>query len=144
MGNMKFKSQICTTKEQSSWLLRLGLKKETADCHWCYHSVTATWYAVTHPYDGIGDWLPAWSLHRLIDMLPHVITGLVISADDKEINMFCYLKITKAEISYWYYNEDGIVECYERFGGNDLYKNVIDIIEFLISENLFEKDYLVQ
>ena len=28
---MEFKSQICTTKEQSERLLALGLKKETAD-----------------------------------------------------------------------------------------------------------------
>ena len=32
---MRFKSQICTTREQSERLLALGLKKETADCyHW--------------------------------------------------------------------------------------------------------------
>jgi hypothetical protein len=31
---MEFKSQICTTKEQSEKLLALGLKKETADCQY--------------------------------------------------------------------------------------------------------------
>ena len=31
---MKFTSQICTTKEQSEQLVALGLKKETADCHY--------------------------------------------------------------------------------------------------------------
>ena len=30
---MKFNSQICTTREQSERLIALGLKKETADCH---------------------------------------------------------------------------------------------------------------
>lgn len=33
--NFNFKSQICTTREQSERLIALGLKKETADC--CYY-----------------------------------------------------------------------------------------------------------
>lgn len=33
---MEFKSQICTTREQSERLLALGLKKETADMVYCY------------------------------------------------------------------------------------------------------------
>lgn len=133
---MEFKSQVYTTLEQSKRLVALGLKKETSDC--CHYYVAG----VTDEEIPEDVNHPAWSLHRLIDMLPHVITGLVISADGKEIDMFCYLKITKVEISYWYYNEDGMVECYERFGGGDLYKNVIDIIEFLISENMLDKQYI--
>ena len=66
---MKFNSQICTTREQSERLLSLGLKKETADCHWAYHSITATRYIVAHPCDGVGECIPAWSLHRLIEMV---------------------------------------------------------------------------
>lgn len=66
---MKLNSQICTTREQSERLLSLGLKKETADCHWAYHSVTATRYIVAHPCDGVGECIPAWSLHRLIEMV---------------------------------------------------------------------------
>ena len=65
---MKFNSQICTTREQSERLIALGLKKETADCHWAYHSVTATRYVVAHPCDGVGECIPAWSLHRLIEL----------------------------------------------------------------------------
>ena len=64
-----FKSQICTTREQSERLLALGLKKETADMHWAFHSVTATRYMVAHPCDGVGECIPAWSLHRLIEMI---------------------------------------------------------------------------
>ena len=33
MDDFNFKSQICTTREQSERLLALGLKKETADMH---------------------------------------------------------------------------------------------------------------
>lgn len=32
----EFKSQICTTVEQSERLLGLGLKRETADLHYCW------------------------------------------------------------------------------------------------------------
>ena len=75
---MRFTSQICTTREQSERLLALGLKKETADCNimltirgcicksgfdmqlyrdYCFR------YGTDHNYQ------PAWSLHRLIEML---------------------------------------------------------------------------
>lgn len=64
---MKFNSQICTTKEQSERLLALGLKKETADCHfegrknryeeWEVAVMGGCYYS----YD-----FPAWSLHRLM------------------------------------------------------------------------------
>ena len=34
MNELKFKSQVCTTVEQSKKLLELGLKPDTADCHY--------------------------------------------------------------------------------------------------------------
>ena len=63
---MKFNSQICTTREQSERLLSLGLKKETADM-WYPH------FAKTCPLPLVdeilaSDDLPAWSLHRLIEI----------------------------------------------------------------------------
>ncbi|MBO7211850.1 MAG: hypothetical protein J6V44_12705 [Methanobrevibacter sp.] len=69
MKNFEFKSQICTTKEQSERLLALGLKKETADC--------ALFLNGNNEFEQLskfGNWeryanmLPAWSLHRLIEM----------------------------------------------------------------------------
>lgn len=69
MSEFNFKSQICTSREQSERLLALGLKKEAADMHWAYHSVTATRYIVAHPCDGVGECISAWSLHRLIEMI---------------------------------------------------------------------------
>ena len=90
MEKIEFKSQICTTREQSERLLALGLKRETADMHWCYHSVTATSYVVTHPYDGIGDWLPAWSLHRLLILLDKSdIVGTGVYINDMNVEE-CY------------------------------------------------------
>ena len=73
---MKFNSQICTTREQSKRLLALGLKKETADMRYyaLYISTVDKWYNKEYPevlYDGerINNHdIPAWSLHRLIEM----------------------------------------------------------------------------
>lgn len=68
---MKFKSQICTTIEQSKRLLELGLKPETADMH---HFKQSGEFSVhlgffIDSYQYIPNWYqPAWSLHRLIEM----------------------------------------------------------------------------
>ena len=65
-----FKSQICTTREQSERLLALGLKKETADM--CHRTNGMGIYFITalNPLDNPND-IPAWSLGRLIEMVAH-------------------------------------------------------------------------
>jgi hypothetical protein len=85
--DFNFTSQICTSRDQSERLLALGLKKETADMHY-YHTVdfegNEVWYPSIIPYvnvvlasDFVGETeiclenntIPAWSLHRLIEIL---------------------------------------------------------------------------
>jgi hypothetical protein len=77
---MNFKSQIATSRVQSERLLSLGLKKETADMMWWSHTVD--WCGIINEIErqwhlGIGyaepldvrmERIPAWSLHRLIEM----------------------------------------------------------------------------
>lgn len=73
MNELKFNSQVCTTKEQSQHLLELGLKPKTADM---YHT---TFYRDNVGYEIIqvrneklpllSQEIPAWSLHRLIEIL---------------------------------------------------------------------------
>lgn len=49
---MNFKSQICTTREQSERLTALGLKKETADMVWHFtnsRSLAIQWELNPHP-----------------------------------------------------------------------------------------------
>lgn len=65
MKNFEFKSQICTTVEQSKRLLELGLKKDTADM--CLEYSAGKYYPKTHRIYGILN-IPAWSLHRLLMM----------------------------------------------------------------------------
>lgn len=68
---MEFKSQICTTREQSERLLSLGLKRETADCvlipscNWDGTDVIRV--GALHLECKLS--IPAWSMHRLIELL---------------------------------------------------------------------------
>lgn len=72
---MNFKSQICTTKEQSERLLALGLKKVTADCvvtsigskDRLIHTEEPIYVMESLNSKRIPNY-PAWSLHRLIEM----------------------------------------------------------------------------
>lgn len=88
MKTFEFKSQICTTKEQSERLLALGLKKETADMYitnmsWNKPDYIDDWQICSISYcDEISflesngfqlekvAWsiIPAWSLHRLLQI----------------------------------------------------------------------------
>lgn len=69
---MKFNSQIATSRSQSERLLSLDLKKETADMvhynragAWRLSPIEEVWDMKAFSEYGI----PAWSLHRLVEML---------------------------------------------------------------------------
>ena len=111
---MEFKSQICTTREQSERLLALGLKKETADCalHYDYVGIDGVVhhmaYEIGHKCCGI----PAWSLHRLMEI---AYTGDILG---------CVA-----------------LNFHERYIGA-YYEQVIKVIEYLIRIKEFNTDYL--
>lgn len=83
MGTMKeFKTQICTTIEQSKRLLDLGLKPETADCTWAIINgepvafigqtkINCSKITINGNEEAKREIIhyPAWSLHRLLCML---------------------------------------------------------------------------
>ena len=71
MSEFNFKSQICTTREQSERLLSLGLKKETADMVLVPSSRHdgSDVIRVRKSYLMEEDAIHAWSLHRLIEMI---------------------------------------------------------------------------
>ena len=62
-----FKSQICTNRFQSERLLSLGLKKETADIEICCLDGEIR-FLEEEDYQDTGITIPAWSLHRLLEM----------------------------------------------------------------------------
>ena len=80
MSEFNFKSQICTSREQSERLLALGLKKETADMCWLNHALTEDyddWRSEPIYKDWEGwqkDGIPAWSLGRLIEIVCNGMT----------------------------------------------------------------------
>ena len=117
---MEFHSQICTTREQSERLLALGLKKETAD----------------FPVWGTEGLLyMAWSLHRLIEMMPNEI---------HKYDSWASLSVNKDYVQYEYYDIDyNHGTCLEHFNDGNIYDNICDAYEWLIKEGYFNKEYLV-
>ena len=74
---MEFNSQVCTTREQSDRLLKLGIKAETADMTltsvnkfaYDFPYVTSLRFFITNKGTKFSDIEPAWSLDRLIEMI---------------------------------------------------------------------------
>jgi hypothetical protein len=119
---MNFTSQICTTEEQSKRLLALGLRPETADMSISTRSFdtdNGIKYSLI-PYSEckyriMYNVIPAWSLHRLLCLLP---TEYI------------------ADIDFQHIMQDFV------FRSKDMYDEVIRCIETLIKEGYFYKEYL--
>lgn len=112
---MDFRSQICTSREQSERLLALGLKKETADIvHYFSQSLAQDWTIITLA-DGEtaryiqGLEIPAWSLHRLWELAN--IKHIILDSED-EIAVLYDEVIMKIEqfIKDGYFNKEYLQE----------------------------------
>ena len=133
-----FNSQICTSRSQSERLLALGLKKETADCHYGYSD--GKWkmdegcnsIACENLYPKY--YIPAWSLHRLLSLLPDYI----VVNSSSGLNSNFYLNIRDGFVSY----KDNRGFSYGSTSGN-MYDAITRMISFLINEGYFNKEYLV-
>ena len=71
---------------------------------------------------------PAWSLHRIMSMLPRCVDGgyhLAMSYDHIEY------RTTYDDVTTWWR------------GGGNLYDMIIETLEWLIKEGYFNKEYLV-
>lgn len=132
-----FNSQICTSREQSERLLALGLKKETADMKWlgCSDENGDIYYMLSDvPHHFRSTDIPAWSLHRLIEMMPN---GLEMQDEEGETWEYLF-HLSHVEVVYDVY-------LYERRFSEmaNIYDNLISCIEWLIKEGYFNKEYLV-
>lgn len=131
-ANLKFNSAICTSREQSERLIALGLKKETADCIWCEVRTLSKdnpiqWHLLPEYIDKYDEkHIPAWSLHRLIEMCPLIP------------NPARFLAVTSFKTVYVRMNDEMDVS----YAGKGTYNNLINCIEWLIKEGYFNKDYL--
>lgn len=139
----KFNSQICTTRDQSERLLALGLKKETADCHYEGRKNRYEEWEVSVIGGCYYRWdYPAWSLHRLIEMIPDKIAYPTIYDSAP-------LRISKNSMYYLHrffdkYGEEDFstVGDNEAIGSHNVYDYAVSVIGFLIKEGHFNKEYL--
>ena len=132
--NMEFNSQICTTRSQSEALLKLGLKKETADCMYSvmtkeyngrcileedrqYHLCLFYQEEVQSVGFEAYEHIPAWSLHRLLCLIP------------KEINIDGFKFPLRSDVIMRLEDVDF------------MYERLIGIIERVIKEGYFNKEY---
>ena len=155
-----FNSQICTDRVQSERLLALGFKIETADCyHWQetdrYGDGNGKWHCEilseynkdhneylynVYGVDGSdeGFFIPAWSLHRLIEIMPKCVRAHSSEDDSSSLHpyvpKFDYLGVTIENI------DEILAEFYQH---TDLFDNIIDCIDRLIKEGYFDKEYLI-
>lgn len=144
---MNFNTQICTTREQSERLLALGLKKETADCRWVGLVKDArgadiperkqVWSVRASESEGAMScsfmrysFIPAWSLHRLMIMMPVFVKGKegYLVCTYSRYSMFVANHITKENLVF-----DGF---------DDLFDNIISSIDWMIDNQYFPTEYL--
>ena len=125
-----FNSAICTSKAQSERLLALGLKKETADMYLqsVLNDVWSPFIPIAFPYSSVPEtimtsdvWktIPAWSLHRLIEMTKLKVTPFLYGV----------------EISHPQWERAFVRRA-------NVWDNLCDCIEWLIKEGYFNKEYL--
>ena len=139
MSEFNFNSQVCTSKIQSEKLIALGLKKETADMY--YEMLADEELSRIMPHTSEIDYfqlwdsiIPAWSLHRLIEMIPRYV--------HTEYNH--YKRTLFADVLCYYkelYNDCG--EDLIAFDSPNLYDRIINMYEWLIKERYFNDEYLV-
>ena len=132
-----FNSQICTTREQSACLLALGLKKETADMFYAaiHIGTEIVGYQLSPIYNEYSfeifpDDIPAWSLGRLIEMMPFDVVP-----EGGFDNIFTLTK----DPSGYSVEYDGFSYYYKK----NIYDTLIEGIEHLIKEGHFNKKYLI-
>lgn len=157
--NLKFNSAICTSREQSERLIALGLRKETADMMFIvlvkdFHGKDipvaervyslCTWYNETSMRVGLEkrEYIPAWSLDRLLKMIPEWIS-YPTQFDSAP------LRINKDSMYYLhrFFDRNGdedtsTVGDDEAIGSHNIYDYAVSVIGFLIREGYFCKEYL--
>lgn len=142
---MEFKSQICTTAEQSKRLIELGLKKETADITWKFSHTTngepvydcilgSTWTdEVRERYIKIGE------KTKLFERWKHP-DGTQMSGAE------IYDKITENDLPAWSLHRLlMIVENNTTFEDYDMvnaYDKIIGDIAYDIGHDIFNHEYL--
>ena len=134
---MNFKSQICTTREQSERLLALGIRKETADMFIGIDWGKELAYDKNGGYtSNLDAYIPAWSLHRLWEIL-----GKIKKYEGEDELM--YPRISLEEDDVILVNPKSIWVRRSFCSLRGVYENIINCLEELIKEGYFNKEYLI-
>lgn len=147
MSNLS--TQIATTREQSERLLAMGVNPETCDCSIEQITDTDDWskdntlVRIIQPYMDqpamidFCTYFPAWSLSRLISMLPPFISGMKSGREPhhpelikrKQGYVLSIRRYTDCCLVGTHIEKDPIVCC-------------VSMIDWLIKNNHFNKEYL--
>lgn len=146
MENFEFESQICTTKEQSERLLKLGLKKETADMVYHYQKSrieAMQWELRAHP--------PVlrsnchFNIERLNALKQKNSDGVVMSGEEyfdvlwgKDVPAWSLHRLIEMSAI-----KDGLIIMNVAMPIElNFYDEVVNTIENLIKDNLFNPQFL--
>lgn len=137
--NFSFNSQVCTTVNQSNHLLNLGLNPETADMIHSYEEDEGWTFLQTYVDDWClgtritSDYLPAWSLSRLMELCPKRLKSCDFVDRDYILTITPDKIIYKNDFHEWLYTRDD----------TNLFNRMIGMIEWLITNNYLDKKYLL-
>lgn len=128
-------NQICTNKSQSSRLLEAGVRPETADMYLDEFELPVAFeYRRIEGHVSQDMAFPAWSLSKMIEMLPATIS--------QRNRPYLSLGITK-DHEYWFiqYAELGY-DCKHEVMRENVLDAVVNMIEWLIKEGHLDNKYL--
>ena len=126
-------NQICTNKEQSSRLLEAGVNPKTADMYLDeFECPVAFEYRRIEGHVGQDMAFPAWSLSKLIDMIPDQI-------ECEGYDYYLFILPRDKEFTIKYSAGSNLAQSYCR---ESLFDAITEMIEWLIKEGYLDKKYL--
>ena len=133
-------NQMCTNKKQSSRLLEAGVRPDTADMYLDEFELPVAFeYGRVEKHVDQDMAFPAWSLSKLIDMMPPAIDSLGTLYLCAGLNAKKYNADNKVK-AHQYSIEYGIGRASHRY--DDPIDALIETIEWLIKEGYLDKKYL--
>ena len=126
-------NQNSTNKEQSSRLLEAGVNPKTADMYLDeFECPVAFEYRRIEGHVGQDMAFPAWSLSKLIDMIPDQI-------ECEGYNYYLFILPRDKEFTIKYSAGSNLAQSYCR---ESLFDAITEMIEWLIKEGYLDKKYL--
>lgn len=126
-------NQICTNKKQSSRLLEAGVNPKTADMYLDeFECPVAFEYRRIEGHVGQDMAFPAWSLSKLIGMMPDQV-------ECEGYNYYLFMLPRDKEFTIKYSAGSNLAQSYCR---ESLFDAIIEMIEWLIKEGHLDNKYL--